>query len=556
MIYVVWGTGFVAKEYMNMQSKEICFFLDNDKNRTGKIFFGKEIIHPDEVDSWDGIHVIIAVNSHSANLIKAQLASYGLKEDQDYSMYYANLARNNFNYAEDEIDKVLSQIRQNVGWVGRTICFGSPFTAEDFITDYFAKWQSVLEDEKFLYILESGGKMTGEKISEDIPGIFIPRIFSEFTYPRNGEKCNIGKEILQFVMQNENLLSAAECFRKKHIDAQPLYEFGVIYFFYIFFVKVVKFIRPKRVVLWNGFASYHRVVKYVCMLENIPVILTEYGVLPGTFTFETMGEMGESILTIYAKEFLQLSVSKKEYEHAGEVWKYIRENNLNRKKQWKTEQLKEIEERLDKRKPTIFFAGQNDVAAGMCPYTDKSQKYHSPVFQSSVQAAIYLAEMAEQNDWNFIFKPHPYLQLTSEEIKRMPTNVIVVGDIGVNYLIDLADITVTIVSQTAYIALLHNKPVLLLGYIQLKDKGCTYQAFKEENIEEELSRAIMYGFTDDQKELFQRHIAQLLKYYLYDDYDTNRTYRYGKSFPANFSEIWQLEQRLKKMRGEKSNGDG
>ena len=550
MNYAVWGTGFVAKEYMNKQSKEICFFLDNDKEKSGKLFFGKEIKNPDEIGSWDDIHVIIAVNSHFANSIKNQLDSYGFIEGQGYSMYYDNLVRSDFKFVEREIDKVLFQMRQNIDWMGRIICFGSTFTEQNFVTDYFNTWQRILEKDKFLCILESGGEMLGERISDDIPGIFMPLIFSEYGYPRNDEECVLEKTIIQFVLENEELLLAAECFRKKHIDAQPLYEFGVIYFFYVFFRKVVEILQPVKVVLWNGFASYHRVVKYICMLENIPVVLAEYGVLPGTLTFETLGEMGESALTIYAEEFLRLPISKKEYEHAGSVWSYIQENNLNRRKQWKNEQLKEIKEKINPEKPTIFFAGQNDVAAGICPYTERTRKYHSPVFQSSVQAVIYLAELAIRNDWNFVFKPHPHLQLTNEEMSELPQNIIVAGNIGVNYLIDLSDVTITIVSQTAYMALLRDKPALLLGYIQLKDKGCTYQAFNKKDIEKELIKAVKCGFTENQKQYFQKHIAQLLKYYLYDDYNISRTYRYGKEFPSQISEIWQLEQRLREMRGE------
>jgi len=292
--------------------------------------------------------------------------------------------------------------------------------------------------------------------------------------------------------------------------------------------------------------AYHTVAEYVCQLQNVVIIRGEHGVLPGTYTFDIMGEMGASAPAVYAKEFRKLLVTKEELLRAGEIWDYIRSSGINRKIQWKGN-INAIKEKLDKNRPTIFVAGQNDEASGIYPYTENVKKYHSPIFASSTQAATVLGELAKKNNWNIVYKPHPYIILSKEERHMLQKQVILAEGIGVNYLIELSDVVVTIVSQTAYMALLHDTPVLMLGYIQLRDKGCTYQAFTEEAIEPELKSALQNGFTESQRNAFQMHIAQLVKYYLYDDY-CDRELRYGRSYPTSMDELMRLDRELKDMR--------
>ncbi|WP_335783115.1 hypothetical protein, partial [Campylobacter jejuni] len=93
--------------------------------------------------------------------------------------------------------------------------------------------------------------------------------------------------------------------------------------------------------------------------------------------------------------------------------------------------------------------------------------------------------------------------------------------------IDLADVVVTILSQSSYEALMRNKPVVMLGYTHLKHKNCTYEAFAKDDVEQILDKAIKDGFTEEMRKNFHSHIARLLKYYLYDDY-VARKFKYGK----------------------------
>jgi len=176
-----------------------------------------------------------------------------------------------------------------------------------------------------------------------------------------------------------------------------------------------------------------------------------------------------------------------------------------------------IMQKIDKAKPIVFYAGQNDINSNMVPYTEETQKYCSPIFKTSIDAGIYIAELCKKNKWNFVYKPHP-MRIKYEEKSQLPNNTIYVENGNINDLVDISNVVVTILSQTNYISLVRHKPVVMLGYSQAKGKGCTYEAFEKDIIENVIRKALKNGFTEEQEKAFLIHIAQVLKYYLYVRY--------------------------------------
>ena len=56
---VIWGTGLYACEFAYaMRSRgEIAFFIDNNKDKQGKLFMGKKIMSPDDVEDWNDLYL-------------------------------------------------------------------------------------------------------------------------------------------------------------------------------------------------------------------------------------------------------------------------------------------------------------------------------------------------------------------------------------------------------------------------------------------------------------------------------------------------------------------
>lgn len=123
-----------------------------------------------------------------------------------------------------------------------------------------------------------------------------------------------------------------------------------------------------------------------------------------------------------------------------------------------------------------------------------------------------------QNDWTLLYKPHPIVEaLQKIKVLRKDNGYEYLKDVNINEVIDHSDVLVTILSQSAYLALIRGKPAVMLGYTQLRYAGCTYEAFSRRKIESQIKEAIRYGYTEKQKQRFQEHIARLLRYYLWDD---------------------------------------
>lgn len=297
---------------------------------------------------------------------------------------------------------------------------------------------------------------------------------------------------------------------------------------YELYSSVIDCWKPACVVVWNSFSPLHEVCVQACREKNVPLLFMEFGVLPGTFALELTGEMGHSSVAVNRRSFLKLPIEQPELEHAQAVLDFLRNSGLNRYVQSRDARAEtKLRSLLAPRRPVVLFAGQNDFDSGMVPYTAESADFHSPVFTSSLAAVEFLADLAEKNGWNFIFKPHPAMAAPYKG-RHFAPNTIYIEQFDLNALIDLADAVVTIASQTAYIALLRERPVVMLGYTQLRGKGCSYEAFSKDDIEAKIKTAIQQGQTEEQKEHFVRHTAQLLKYYLFDDL-SERPLRYGRT---------------------------
>ena len=216
-----------------------------------------------------------------------------------------------------------------------------------------------------------------------------------------------------------------------------------------------------------------------------------------------------------------------EKERAKAVCHYLYLSKDNRKRQPKGDLWGALKDKIVWGRPIVLYAGQNDYECGMQPYVESSKRYHSPIFRTSDEAAKYLAEICEKKGWNFVYKPHPIMCRDSSIDTEMPSNVILVKQADINEIVELSDVVVTILSTTAYTSLIRKKPTVMLGYTQMKNQGCTYQAFTKEEIEKELQEAVQNGMSEAMSKKFVEHIARMNKYYLFDDM-CDKVLRYGR----------------------------
>ncbi|MCL1797147.1 MAG: hypothetical protein FWG24_02325 [Eggerthellaceae bacterium] len=356
----------------------------------------------------------------------------------------------------------------------------------------------------------------------------IPTPLERGQFPKNSALSYTG----EFLEQARNDEKIGKVVLERFRQSYPKMGSGYPEFFACevvrYYEEALQRFAPQLVVVWNRNQGKSAIIDAIAHSMNIPTVYMESGELPGTLAIDEEGLFGESKVACNPKEFLTLPITWGERENAKEVIGYCHESGINRYAQKQEAGFFSALKQIDQRKPTIFFAGDFDVENGVYPRSEHSQKFYSPIFDSSDQTIEYLAKLAKQNNWNLIYKPHPHVVKSGVAAKKYPKNVICIDEGDINKLVDYADLTIVLTTSLAYTALIRGKPALSLGYTTLKDKGCSYEAFVLETIEPTVKAALEQGFTEEQREAFVRHTAQMNKYYLFDN-QSNRPLRYGRT---------------------------
>lgn len=530
---VIWGTGYYAGKFSKAFEAEIAFYIDSDKKKSGTVFLGKEVVNPDSITVWNNLKVYIPFNYYEE--IARYLKDKGLTENINFYMYGQTHVISQEKALEDYEKKIREMEEKSIDMKEKYLFWGHVWNGiKGYRSILLALQKTDSEFELALASEEVWREQRQIEKESKIPAITVPIIFDQDFYIKKSDSNNAmyknesqiwDKYIEKFDLQFEG-----------QIDSEVM-----VFLIRKYIEAVLRLLCPKAIIMLGSFQTSHGILSKICEQNNISVIYTHEGVLPGTLSFDYNGEMGKSLVALYPQKFKELYVSKDELKNAEEVWNFLTKNGLNRKVQ-PVIGIDEVKKRLVVGQPTVFFAGQMDIASDMVPYDGDTQTYISPIFKSSIEAGIYLSKICEKNSWNFIYKPHPSYIKHEEEI-LLSGNTIYVATGNINDIVDISDLTITIVSQTSYIALIRNKPVLMLGYNQICGKGCVYECYSMEQIESTITTALENGFSDTQKMAFRKHIAQLLKYYLYDD-NREREIRYGKKPPQKFGEFADLKRVL------------
>lgn len=524
----IWGTGEISGVFSQRENIKPDIYIDNNIDKKGQFFLEKTIVHPTDIKDWSEYYIIVANRFYPE--IREQLISYGLKEDIDFVSYVK--VEDNETKLEGLIKELsisLKRLREEYsGYKKRPLIIGSMVA--------FDKRSYLLYNEaakKYDFLMISETYAVEDKAKQgliEFPFFLLPLMLWQNYHLKHNSftKLDPPQFIKEYVKEKEYLVNAMEDFIGKNHDIAKDYAFYFVYHADKYLREMFSFLEPTKVYIWNMFYPFHIIIRHICKEMDIPLYFMEYGVLPGTYLVEQMGQMGESYPAVHSEEFQKLSVDKTDIAHSKKVYDFLYESGINRKDQPVSDIINRVKEQLIPNRPTVVFYGQNDYESGLYPYTDTTKKYHSPIFKGSNETASYLALMAERNNWNFIYKPHPICVVDGQR-PDMPDSAVYIDRCNINELVDLGDLNITILSTVAYVSLVRRKPVLMLGYTQLKNKGCTYEAFDESIIEEQISIAIEKGYTNEQENAFIEHIARVTKYYAYDDM-SDRPIRYGKDW--------------------------
>lgn len=287
---------------------------------------------------------------------------------------------------------------------------------------------------------------------------------------------------------------------------------------YLYFSDALEFYNPNLVTLWGFLSPWGKLIQSICGMKGIPICSLEWGVLPGTVSFDFCGHMGDSWVTRESKFFNKLSIEKADLIKAQEYLEISGDPELSRNtpKEIDISTKDQILELKKSGKKIILYMESNSAHSGNTFVDLDRAKMHSPFFQNDIDAYEFVLNICKKHeDWHIVYKPHP-ISLTrgiQPEIDLQYTTILYTG--GLNEALDVADLSITILSQSAYVSLLKEIPTLLLGKIQLNSSGAAYVLSEVTDLEELIITALAEGYTDTQREKFKEHVARLLKYYVY-----------------------------------------
>ena len=297
---------------------------------------------------------------------------------------------------------------------------------------------------------------------------------------------------------------------------------------------LIETVSPKILLVWNNWGNNSVVPSTIAKEKGIPVVSAERGFLEGTIMLSPNG-YGKDEINVNPQNFLTKKVDDDEIADAKSVLSFLRKTGFNRYQQPSNKHLEKFCQKLNKNKPNVLLIGAFDCENPAFPMTNEAREVYGAIFGTSFDAAVYLSKLAKHNGWNLIYKPHPLMAKIDHAHKRhFPKNVLCINDVNINELIDLADVVICMVSGVSYISLTRGKPLVELAYTTLKEKGCCYEVNSITDITNKISQAIKEGFTSNQKQAFERHIAQINKYYYYDDLGIKKI-RFGKSIDCAVS---------------------
>jgi FMN phosphatase YigB (HAD superfamily) len=286
------------------------------------------------------------------------------------------------------------------------------------------------------------------------------------------------------------------------------------------FKEVLEFYQPDHLVIFSPKSVLARSYIAAAQALQIPYSGIEAGVLPGTLMVDIKGHMGESWIAQDADYFKSLPVSFLDLWKSQKYIRRVKRKNISRRPTVKIGRVKALGKRLkEQKKSVILYVGSNDVDSGHFPYKGTNKTHNSPFYPNSVEALNHLVEVCREfPDIHILAKHHPSMGRMPGYFDAEDTeNVTFLGkDDSIQDCLSISDMCATILSQSAYEALIRKIPVLMLGRNQISGKDCAYELKSHDALRSLVVEAKENGLTKKMHSNFVKHTAQLMKYSAYD----------------------------------------
>lgn len=515
---VYWGTGKLCDDLL--KNKRIAmpdFFIDSSGRK--KEFYGKKVYLPNEIDNWQDLFVVITIMSSKE--VEVILQEHDLHKGKDYLEYREIVEWQDYESIKDRVKQLKKREGNNSITLFTMVCT----KRDEHFKNFFAEYKKNHANEVCVTLLFTDGLDCSFYEKAGFILLDCPEIMIWNGYDRTGEMLEIVKnqkkvlteEELRTVAEIEEMLTSENRENAKKITAYNYWNLKEIF----------ELLQPEKLFIWGGSKRMDYILSNMAQKYNIPYCYLEFGYIPGTILMDRMGVGGRSEYVLGNSKLKNLTEGELKEINVPDIFRYIRESRLDTGIFIENSSDEEAISRLDNAKKCVFFPASGDRRPFYNTKTSFWRNAMSPVFESSGEALLFLAELCKKNDWQLIYKQHPpYESDCDERVEAYKDVIFEVKDMEIDKILNYTDTVVCFYSAIEFKTLIHKKPLVQLGHSILSVADCSYKPENKEDLEHSIRRALKDGFTKEQEENFEIFAGQLLKTCLWDN-QNERELRYG-----------------------------
>lgn len=482
---VVFGTGEMAKAVISFLPVTVSYFVDNNREKQSKKYFGKRIFSPDELKKENKEDVVVLIASMYYKDISFQLEGLGFAENFSFvntKPLYEMIIDFNNDAVHDMIKEYLKEytskkiniseykrilVAKEINWLGlsneRLFFLGLKRGYNILFTDD----EVIYEKDYFFDISNDYKDITFKGVNLFQAGLY--NICFDLKVSVKNIDLNVElhkKTILLWLNRCANFIS----------KVLPIFE-----------VRSVS-----KVVIFQGHFYKQAILRQLAILYNIEVLCLE-----NTFNKNKAVWDSVSALTVnnnsarnYYWRYRDVLDIKKAEEY---TLNYI--NKVKEQKMPEHDTPMKRYEKISNRK-TILFIGQ--------VYLDSSTLLGIWDYKDPIEIILSLVNYCMENNMHLIIKLHPKERSSehfyNDTLKHIESNAELASKIrgsdsillddeneyDTYSLIDAADVCVTINSQAGVEALIKGKDVILCGMSSYGGMGFTYEAYNKEMLKHSL----------------------------------------------------------------------
>ncbi|MBT8154526.1 hypothetical protein KMP13_11575 [Epibacterium ulvae] len=267
--------------------------------------------------------------------------------------------------------------------------------------------------------------------------------------------------------------------------------------------------QPDLILSWNTLCPHSGVLGELARQRGCSVYLMERGFLNNSWFIEPGGLVGHSDLVERSYEDLIGADEQRLHELGRSYLGTHPFEDMSRYAQNRDPRFAAIlEHKKATARPLIGFFPPDDLSLGFIPAGIEDQRKHVPLYDSSLDAAIALAETAPECD--VVFKPHPSFR--ELDLPEQVGNNLFVIDHDYRDVMAHADVVASTGSGLIVTAMAQGQPVLQMGRDQFSFKNITYDAQTE--IRPALEAALAHENLENRRHRFTTFIGYALTSYL------------------------------------------